>query len=264
MKPYIFFIALFISFGMKAQSTASANVSEFSLYSPQLDVEKKIWVYLPKVYQSDTKKKYPVIYMHDAQNLFDKAASFAGEWHIEETLDSLKAPVIVVGIAHGGDRRLNELTPFPNEKYGGGDADIYLEFIAGTLKPYIDENYRTKPDKKDTAIGGSSLGGLVSLYAVLKYPEVYGKAIVFSPSFWFSKDIYAYAERSEKIDAKVYFMAGDNEDENMVPDLDRMFSIISGKIKNKKHLYKKVIPGGKHNEALWAKEFPNAFIWLFE
>jgi len=183
---------------------------------------------------------------------------------VDETLDSLKAPVIVVGIEHGGDKRLNELTPFPNEKYGGGDADIYLEFIAGTLKPYIDENYRTKPDKKDTAIGGSSLGGLVSLYAVLKYPEVYGKAIVFSPAFWFSKEIYTYAEQSDKIDAKVYFLAGDSEDENMVPDLDRMFGIISGKIKNKKHLYKKVIPSGKHNEALWAKEFPQAFIWLFE
>ena len=264
MKPYLFLIIFLAAFVMKAQSTASASVSTFTLYSPQLDTEKKIWVYLPQGYQSDLKKKYSVIYMHDAQNLFDKSASLAGEWRVDETLDSLKAPVIVVGIEHGGDKRLNELTPFPNEKYGGGDADIYLEFIAGTLKPYIDENYRTKPDKKDTAIGGSSLGGLVSLYAVLKYPEVYGKAIVFSPAFWFSKEIYTYAEQSDKIDAKVYFLAGDSEDENMVPDLDRMFGIISGKIKNKKHLYKKVIPSGKHNEALWAKEFPQAFIWLFE
>ncbi len=264
MKPYLFLLLALTSFAVKAQSTASVNVSSFSLYSPQLDTERKIWLYLPADYQKDSKKKYPVIYMHDAQNLFDKSTSFAGEWRVDETLDSLKAEVIVVGIEHGGDRRMNELTPFANEKYGGGDAAIYLEFIAGTLKPYIDENYRTKTDRKDTSIAGSSLGGLVSFYALLDYPDTFGKAVVFSPSFWFSKEMYTYAEQAEKIDAKIYFMAGDSEDENMVPDLDRMYNLVSGKVKNKKYLYKKVIPGGRHNEALWAKEFPQAFLWVME
>lgn len=264
MKTPLFLLFLLTSFLMKAQSTASGNVSSFTLYSPQLDVEKKIWLYLPANYQGDAKKKYPVIYMHDGQNLFDKTTSFSGEWRVDETLDSLKAEVIIVGIEHGGDRRLAELTPYPNEKYGGGDADIYMDFITGTLKPYVDENYRTKSDRKDTAIGGSSLGGLVSFYAVLKYPETFGKAIVFSPAFWFSKEIFTMAEQTEKIDAKVYFMAGDREDENMIPDLDRMYELVSGKIRNKKHLLKKVVRGGNHDEALWSKEFPAAFLWIME
>ena len=265
MKSLLFLLLAIISIGTKAQSTASVNVSTFMLYSPQLDVEKKIWIYLPANYQTDTKKKYPVIYMHDGQNLFDKNTAYTDEWYIDETLDSLKAEAIVVGIQHGGaDRRIAELTPFPNEKYSGGDGDIYVDFITGTLKPYIDENYRTKPDPKDTAIMGSSLGGLISYYAVMKYPEVFGKAGVFSPSFWFSKDIYTFTEQADKTNGKIYFMAGDSEDENMVPGLEKMVQLVSGKLKNKKSVMVKIVPGGKHNEALWSKEFAATFLWLME
>ncbi|AWH86161.1 alpha-mannosidase [Flavobacterium album] len=264
MKRYLFLLFALISITAKAQSTASGNVCTFTIHSPQLDVEKKIWVYLPATYQSDIKKKYPVIYMHDAQNLFDRATSFTGEWRVDETLDSLKAEVIVVGIEHGGNRRMAELTPYPNAKYGGGDANIYLDFITETLKPHIDENYRTKTDRKDTAIAGSSLGGLVSYYALLKYPETFAKAIVFSPAFWFSKEIYTLTEETAKIDGRIYFLAGDSEDENMVPDLEKMVKLVEGKIKNKKHLVQKVVPGGKHNEELWAREFPAAFLWIME
>jgi len=264
MKHCIYLALFLLSIAGKAQSTASANVSSFTLYSPELDVEKKIWVYLPVGYQTDSKKKYPVLYMHDGQNIFDKATSFAGEWRVDETLDSLKAEVIVIAIEHGGDNRMAELTPYANEKHGGGDANIYLDFVSHTLKSYVDENYRTKSDRKNTSIAGSSLGGLVSYYALLKYPETYGKAIVFSPAFWFSKTIYTFTEEAEKTDAKIYFMAGDSEDENMVPDLNSMYDLMSGKIKNKKKLYKKVVAGGKHNEALWAKEFPAAFLWIIE
>ncbi|MEL1244440.1 alpha/beta hydrolase-fold protein [Flavobacterium sp. DGU11] len=264
MKPYLFLLLALFSVTAKAQNTASANFSTFTVHSPQLDTDKKIWLYLPANYNADIKNKYPVIYMQDAQNLFDKATSYAGEWRVDETLDSLKAEVIIVGIEHGGEKRIAELTPYPNAKYGGGDANIYLDFITETLKPYVDENYRTKTDRKDTAIAGSSLGGLVSYYALLKYPETFGKAIVFSPSFWFSKDIYSLTEETDKIDAKIYFLAGDSEDENMVPDLEKMVKLVDGKIRNKKHLLKKVVAGGKHNEALWSKEFPAALLWLME
>lgn len=147
------------------ENTASAQVSTFKLDAPQLKTTKKIWVYLPKNYKTSD-KKYPVIYMHDAQNLFDAKTSFAGEWNIDETLDSLKKQAIVIGIEHGNEKRLEELTPFPNEKYGGGKADDYLEFMVITLKPYVDKNYRTKPNANNTVIFGSSLGGLVSYYAV--------------------------------------------------------------------------------------------------
>ena len=110
--------------------------------------------------------------MHDAQNLFDTKTSFAGEWNVDEKLDSLSAQVIVVGIENGGEKRLEELTPYKNYNYGGGNADNYLEFIVNTLKPEIDKKYRTKPNAKNTTIMGSSLGGLTSFYAVIKYPEI--------------------------------------------------------------------------------------------
>jgi predicted alpha/beta superfamily hydrolase len=263
MKPYIFMILLF-SFGSQcfSQSTASKNVTAFSIYAPQLGKDKKIWVYLPDGY-AQSRKKYPVIYMHDAQNLFDKATSFSGEWLVDETLDSLKAQVIVIGIEHGNDKRIDELTPYKNAKYGGGYADAYLDFITKTLKPEIDKRYRTKTGKKHTGIMGSSLGGPVSFYAALRYPDVFGMAGVFSPSFWFTDDIYKLAEKTPKIKAKLYFMAGDNEDKDMVPDMQRMITLIALKI-SKKNIKSKVVPGGKHNEALWSREFAEAVVWLLE
>lgn len=202
--------------------------------------------------------------MHDAQNLFDAKTSFAGEWNVDETLDSLNAEVIVVGIEHGNEKRLDELTPFKNEKYGGGNGDKYLDFIVTTLKPYIDKTYKTKPNKKNTAIFGSSLGGLISYYAVLKYPEVFGKAGVFSPSFWFSKDIFEMTQKTKKLKAKIYFMCGDNEDAEMVPDVNKMVYLVDSIRCHCLALNKtEIIKGGQHNEKLWRENFKKAYLWLF-
>ena len=257
-------IILLVTLKLNAQeSTFSKNVTTFLIEAPELQTQKKIWLYLPEDYQT-SEKKYPVIYMHDAQNLFDKKTSFAGEWEVDETLDSLKAQVIVVGIEHGNDKRLDELTPFPNEKYGDGNGDAYLEFIVKTLKPHIDKTYRTKTKAKNTAIFGSSLGGLISFYAVLKYPKVFGKAGVFSPSFWFSDKIYAYMEKSDKVKAKIYFLCGDKESDDMVLDLKKMETLLDRNRCYCLNLNKTVIvEGGQHNEKLWREGFKNAYLWLF-
>lgn len=247
------------------QSTASKNVSTFTLDAPQLQSQKKIWIYLPKDYETSG-KKYPVIYMHDAQNLFDKKTSHAGEWKIDETLDSINAKVIVVGIEHGGKKRRDELTPFKNPKYGGGNADKYLDFIVNTLKPDIDKKYRTKTKRKNTAIMGSSLGGLVSYYAVLKYPKVFGKAGVFSPSFWFSDEIFTLTQNTKKIKSKLYFGCGDKEsdDIDMVGDMEKMYGLVSEKRCDCLKLSKKtIVKDGRHNEKLWRSQFLNAYLWLF-
>ena len=202
--------------------------------------------------------------MHDAQNLFDAKTSFAGEWNVDETLDSLNVEVIVIGIEHGNEKRLDELTPFKNEKYGGGNGDKYLDFIVTTLKPYIDKTYKTKPNKKNTAIFGSSLGGLISYYAVLKYPEVFGKAGVFSPSFWFSKDIFEMTQKTKKLKAKIYFMCGDNEDAEMVPDVNKMVYLVDSIRCHCLALNKtEIVKGGQHNEKLWRENFKKAYLWLF-
>jgi len=263
IRGFFFFIMLWITSVTSAQeSTASKNVSTFTIEAPQLKTTKKIWIYLPDNY-SATAKKYSVIYMHDAQNLFDSKTAYSGEWNVDEKLDSLKAPVIVVGIEHDNEKRIDELTPFKNEKYGGGNADNYLDFIVKTLKPYIDNHYRTKPKAKNTIIMGSSLGGLVSYYAILKYPETFGKAGVFSPSFWFSNDIYTLTEKAPKIKTKIYFLCGDKESDDMVKDMTKMERLLDTKRCYCLHLSKtKIVKGGEHNEKLWRDGFVKAVLWL--
>ena len=270
---FIFFIALGKTFaqhlspnGEQAkQSTASKQVSTFTIEAPQLHTTKKIWIYLPKNYDS-TKKKYPVIYMHDAQNLFDAKTSYVGEWNVDEKLDSLNAEVIIVGIEHGNEKRIDELTPYKNTKYGGGNADNYLNFIVKTLKPEIDTKYRTKKNARNNGIMGSSLGGLVSYYAILKYPEVFGKAGVFSPSFWFNrKEINELTQKTPKLKTKIYFLCGDNEgDADVIPDLNKIDSLISEKRCECMNLTKvRIVKGGQHNEKLWRDGFVKAYLWLF-
>ncbi|MFG4001563.1 alpha/beta hydrolase [Flavobacterium aquidurense] len=263
IRGLFFFVLLWITSIASAQkSTASKNVSTFTLEAPQLKTTKKIWIYLPKDYSASA-KRYSVIYMHDAQNLFDSKTAYSGEWNVDEKLDSLKAPVIVVGIEHGNEKRTDELTPFKNEKYGGGNADNYLDFIVKTLKPYIDNHYRTKPKAKNTIIMGSSLGGLLSYYTILKYPETFGKAGVFSPSFWFSNDIYTLTEKTKKIKTKIYFLCGDKESDDMVKDMTKMERLLDTKRCYCLHLTKsKIVKGGEHNEKLWRDGFAKAVLWL--
>ncbi|PIF59945.1 alpha/beta hydrolase [Flavobacterium sp. 2] len=262
LRGVFFFIFLCFAIGNAQESTASKNVSTFTIEAPQLKTTKKIWIYLPKDYSASA-KKYSVIYMHDAQNLFDAKTSYSGEWNVDEKLDSLKAPVIVVGIEHGNEKRIDELTPYKNEKYGGGKADDYLDFIVKTLKPYIDTHYRTKTKAKNTAIMGSSLGGLVSYYAILKYLEVFGKAGIFSPSFWFSNDIYALTEQAPKNKTKIYFLCGDKESDDMVKDLNKMERLLEKNRCYCLHLTKtRIVKGGEHNEKLWRDSFVKAVLWL--
>ena len=257
---------LFLFAGVKAQeSTASKQVSVFSIEAPQLKSTKKIWVYLPKNYAAAS-QKYPVIYMHDGQNLFDAKTSYAGEWNVDEILDSINAKVIIIGIEHGGDKRTEELTPFKHEKYGGGKADAYLDFIVKTLKPKVDATYRTKTNASNTAIFGSSLGGLVSFYAVLKYPKVFGKVGCLSPSFWFGRnELNDLLAQTKDFNAKVYFLCGDNEgDDDVLRDMKNVEHWVNMKRCQCKNLNKEVIvKGGQHNEKLWRESFKKAYLWLF-
>lgn len=257
---------LLISIGcpkLQSQSTALQQVEKFTIVAPQLETKKQIWVYLPSNYEN-AKSAYEVIYMHDAQNLFDVQTSYAGEWHIDEFLDSIVNPkTIVVGIEHGNEKRLDELTPFPHETYGGGKGDLYLEFIVQTLKPHIDSTFRTQQSPQKTSIIGSSLGGLLSFYALLKYPDVFGKAGVFSPSFWFSDAIYDFAKSAEIPKThKIYFVVGTDESETAAADQQKMVDLLLDKGMSNTQIKNNIVNGGQHNEAFWAKEFPEAYFWL--
>jgi len=245
------------------QHTLSPQVSKFTLAAPQLGSEKKIWIYLPKDY-SENSAHYPTLYMHDAQNLFDAATSYAGEWEIDEYLDdNASKKAIIIGIEHGNEKRMNEMTPYPNESYGGGNADAYLEFIIHTLKPHIDSRYRTLKKAEFTSIFGSSLGGLLSFYAILKHPEVFGSAGVFSASFWFNPEIFEMVASSQiSKNSRFYFLAGSAESDTMIPDQEKMAALLLEKEVPQHHLMNITVEGGQHNEALWRENFGQAFIWL--
>ncbi|WP_299123991.1 alpha/beta hydrolase-fold protein [uncultured Winogradskyella sp.] len=261
---YIYLIlTILILNKLDAQSTASKQVTKFNIAAPQLDTVKTIWVYLPKDYQN-SEKSYPVIYMHDAQNLFDAETSYVGEWQIDEYMDALNEnESIIIGIEHGNEKRIDELTPYIHEKYGGGKGEDYLTFIKNTLKPLIDVTYKTKPEAENTTIFGSSLGGLISFYAVIKYPETFGNAGVFSPAFWINPEIFDLVKSTEIPESsKFYFLAGTDEGETMIPKLEQMMNLLIINGVTDSQWKGKTVKGGKHNEQLWAENFGEAYQYL--
>lgn len=256
--------------GGGGESTAAWNVSVLSddFFMPQLDRSRRIWLYLPPDYETSG-KSYPVIYMHDGQNLFDSQTSFAGEWQVDETLNALFEQgdfgAIVVGIDNGGDQRLDEYSPWVNPEYGGGEGDAYVRFIADTLKPYINEHYRTLPQAGCTALFGSSMGGLISTYGAVSDPDDFGKVGAFSPSYWFAMDdltSYIDASGADLSDTDIYFLASANED-GMAADIDQVRGHLQGLGLTDAHDVVKIDDYGGHNEAYWRGEFAAAYQWMF-
>jgi len=250
-------------------STAAENVEimDEDFEMPQLGRTRRIWIYYPPDYETSG-ARYPVLYMHDGQNLFDDTSSFVGEWHVDETLNDLyemgnKVP-IVIGIDHGGDYRLAEYTPWVHPVHGGGEGDLYMEFIVETLKPYIDANYNTLPERDFTGIMGSSLGGLISHYGALKYQDVFSKAGIYSPSYWIADSVWAFSRESgHQRDMRLYFMCGGAEGQSTINNMMRMHDTLLSTGFSASELSQLVIPGGQHNEALWSSDFGDAYQWLF-
>jgi predicted alpha/beta superfamily hydrolase len=245
--------------------TSSVHVSQMdsAFVIPQLGRTRKIWLYLPEGYATN-KKKYPVLYMHDGQNVFDNFTAPYGEWGVDECLDSLikngRQPCIVVGIENDS-HRMNEYNPCNHEEFGKGEGNEYIDFIATTLKPYIDKHYRTLSTKENTIIAGSSMGGLISYYVMLKYPDVFAKAGIFSPSFWAASEIDNLTDSlSRRLNGKLFFYVGENEGKDMVADMMRIQEKV-GK-NSSAMLYAVIDKEGKHNEATWQKWFPEFYNWI--
>ena len=267
---FLFFLSFTFLWSQEKKSTATENVKIISenFDVPQLKTTRRIWIYLPKDYET-SHKKYEVMYLQDAQNLFDDATSYAGEWQVDETLNKIfektGKSLIVVGIDNGGEKRIEELSPYKNAKYGGGNGDNYVKFIVETLKPFIDKNYRTKPQRKFTTIGGSSLGSLISVYAAVKYPETFGKVLAFSSAFWFNaKELNEFIS-SSKVNLKqqkYYFIQGKHEDEDMEEQTKRVIENLKSKNVKPKNIFLKIDEDGKHNEMYWRREFEGAVLWL--
>ncbi len=245
--------------------TASANVQvmDSMFFMPQLNRNRRIWIYLPEGY-TKTKKRYPVLYMHDGQALFDAATAAFGEWGIDECLDSLiskgKPASIVVGIENG-PRRMNEYNPYEFRDHGKGEADAYLAFLTETLKPFIDKHYRTLTGKENNIIAGSSMGGLVSYYAMLKHPDIFGKAGIFSPSFWTAPQIKKMTDSiAGKITGRFFFYMGEKEGDAFIKDMVEIQHVLGSG--SSALIYSVIDPQGRHNENAWRKWFPEFYTWI--
>jgi predicted alpha/beta superfamily hydrolase len=236
--------------------------------SPQLGNQRDILVYLPPDYpQSDI--RYPVIYMHDGQNLFDQATSSSGEWQVDETMEQLSQhgyPAIVVGIHNLGDERIDEYSPFAVPRHGGGKGEAYTAFIVETLKPLIYERCRTLPDRVHTGIMGSSLGGLISLYAMFRYPDVFGFVGAMSPSLWFAdRAIVPFVRGAPAPPGTIYIDIGRLEGPEELVDFRQMCALLIDKgYRPGSDILCVEEPLAEHHEPAWIGRLHAALRFLLE
>lgn len=237
-----------------------------AVYSPELHNERDLLVSLPGEYTA-RKRRYPVIYMHDGQNLFDPATSFSGCWNVdmamaEASLEGLDA--IVVGIPNMGHERLAEYSPFDHPELGPGRGDLYLDFLIHTVKPLIDARYLTIPDRQHTGIVGSSMGGLISLYAFFRHARVFGFAGVMSPSLWLTESAtFAFIEQADFSPGKLYLDVGAMEGERHVASARRLRDVLEAKgYRLERDLMWVEEEKGSHHEAAWARRFQHALPFL--
>ncbi|SEK18382.1 alpha/beta hydrolase [Parapedobacter koreensis] len=261
-------------------STASPNVHllDSAFYIPQLDRQRKIWIYLPEDYAASG-KRYPVLYMQDGQHLFDEATSQGRigpiEWGVDEVIDTAKEKCIVVAINHQTDYkdRVPEYYFHTNAEYPEVEGPRYLEFIAKTLKPYIDSHYRTLPDKAHTGLAGSSMGGLITFYGGLAYPDVFGTLGVFSPSIWLDygnieKELTALTTIANIHTQRYYFYAGMSENRlkpdstfvHMHDDVQRTIGLLQKAADPEIKLSAR--EDGRHGALYWREAFPAFYDWF--
>ncbi len=235
--------------------------------SPQLGNQRDVLVYVPPSYGSGS-ARYQVLYMQDGQNLFDPATSFAGSWGVGESIAWASRrcyEAIVVGIPNAGTTRIDEYSPFAGAE-GGGAGDRYLEFVTGTVKPLVDERFRTLRDREYTGIAGSSMGGLISLYAFFRHPDVFGFAAALSPSVWFADGaILEVIARAPRVPGRLYVDIGSREGERSVGFARRLRDVLLAKGYEEGRDVRWIEDGaGVHNEAAWGRRFRQALPFLLE
>lgn len=236
---------------------------------PQLNKKRRVHILLPHDYYEHPDRTYPVLYMTDAQNLFGEGSPY-GNWQIDKSLTKLagenKADVIIVAIDHAEEDRIQEFSPYDNPRLGKGLGYKFLKFVTETLKPAVDGSYRTKSDRLNTGIGGSSVGGLLTIYAGLMFPNTFGRLMIFSPSLWISPRIYFDAIHFfEPFETKIYIYAGGKEGANMIPNVNKLKETLQsqGFGYSRVQIKTSIDPKGKHSEERWSEEFPHALKWLF-
>ncbi len=235
--------------------------------------DRSVSVYLPRAYFSEPDRSFPVFYLHDGQNLFDERTSYVPghPWHAHTTADRLTEngeiePIILVGVANTGIRRMAEYTPTRDFKLGGGEGRSYARLLIEELKPAIDANYRTLPGPATTAVGGSSLGGLISLFLGIEFPGTFGRIAVMSPSIWWNnRSILGFVEGLPlRPDLRIWLDMGTSEGAKHLRDTDHLFRLLKrrGWQEHVNLAYQRV-PGGIHSEDAWSDRFDDVLRFLF-
>ena len=238
---------------------------------------RELVVYLPPGYEENPQRKYPVMYFHDAQNVFEAQTAFVpgNYWRIGESAGALilaerLQPMILVGIPHGGDRRVDEFTPSRNPQNNyGGQAPLYGRMLVEEVMPFIEHQYRVLTGAKNTGLGGSSLGGLVTMYLGIRYPEHFGKLAVMSPSVWwdYRMILRKIVSVTHKHRAKVWLDVGCHEGSNprgTLRDVRLLRDVLVRKgWKAGINLFYYEDPHGAHDENAWARRAPDMLQFLF-
>jgi predicted alpha/beta superfamily hydrolase len=257
------------------RSTLTGNIRfHRDISSRFLDHSRDVIVYLPPDYEVNATARYPVFYLQDGQNLFDAATAFVPghDWKADETAEQLIRggeirPVIMVGIYHSGATRLEEYTPVRDERQGdGGKARQYGRFLTEELKPFIDSVYRTHQGPRSTAIGGSSLGGLVSIFTALNYSDVFGALAALSPSVWWNRQrmVTRVRQMRSKRALRIWLDMGTEEGPGALQSVRNLREALTkrGWIENEDLKYVE-IEGAQHSEDAWAARFGDVLRWLF-
>jgi predicted alpha/beta superfamily hydrolase len=234
--------------------------------------QRDLIVYLPPGYEDQSARKFQVLYLHDGQNLFDGATSFIPgmDWHVGQTADEKIArgvvePIIIVGM-YNTNARIREYTPTHVPKLGGGRADRYAKFLLEEVKPFIESEYRTLSGPENTGIGGSSLGGLVSLYLGLKLPQVFGKIAALSPSVWWNQHVMHRFAQAANVQPRprIWLDIGSREGPRIVHEVERFRDVLLQKgWRQGDDLHYERVEGGEHNEAAWAQRVGPFLQFLF-
>ena len=238
-----------------------------------LDEKHDFILYVPPLYEAESDRRYPVLYLQDGQNLFDPNTSFihGKYWRVGETADELIMtgaiePLVIVGIYNTGVHRIDEYTPVEDKRLGGGRADAYGQMLVEELKPFVDHHYRTLPGPENCGIGGSSLGGLVTLYLALKYTWVFGKVAAMSPSVWWRNRaiLKTVAQIKRRPDLRIWLDIGTKESQRALPDARALKTALVNKgWRLGEDLHYLEVEGGRHDEVAWSQRVAPMLKFLF-
>lgn len=261
-------------YAARPDSTVTGTLLQWEGVRDANHAARTLLAWLPPSYAEEPERCYPVVYFHDGQNVFDAATSYSGEWEADETLTRLAVEgleAIAVGIPNGGERRFHEYSVVPNPELpdlDGGGADAYVAFLADTVRPLVDSHFRTLPGPDSTVVIGSSMGGLVSLHALLTRPDVFGHAGVMSPAFWTAPvESFTRVQTSPTPTGRIWLDIGGREGPDE-PELMRsywqdahaMHDLLEKGMGERLRFV--ADPEGTHHESAWRERLPGALRFL--